>query len=84
MSRGAKTARGLDASGFRERAVPGYRQPQPAAKVLLPGHCHHNALMKMSDEESLLRKMGADVEWLDTGCCGMAGVFGLMKDKFEL
>ncbi len=31
-------------------------------KVLLHGHCHHKALMKMGHEESLLRKMGADVQ----------------------
>ena len=33
-----------------------------AAKVLLHGHCHHKAIMKMTDEESLLRKMGAEVQ----------------------
>jgi Fe-S oxidoreductase len=36
----------------------------------------------MGDEESLLRKMGADLESLDAGCCGMAGPFGMTKDKF--
>ena len=37
--------------------------------------------MKMSDEESLLRKMGADVQSLDAGCCGMAGPFGLRSEQ---
>src|SRR5439155_9657762 len=69
-------------SEFLEHEAPGYRPPQLAAKVLLHGHCHHKAIMKMSDEESLLRKMGADLESLDAGCCGMAGPFGYTRDKF--
>ena len=32
--------------------------------------------MKMTDEESLLKKMGAQVTSPDAGCCGMAGPFG--------
>jgi Fe-S oxidoreductase len=28
--------------------------------------------------------MGADVNLLDSGCCGMAGAFGFEKDKFEI
>jgi Fe-S oxidoreductase len=40
--------------------------------------------MKMNDEESLLRKMGADLCSIDSGCCGMAGPFGFEKDKFAL
>ena len=63
---------------------PDYQPPQLSAKVLLHGHCHHKALMKMSDEESLLRKMGADLQSIDSGCCGMAGPFGFEKDKYEV
>ena len=40
--------------------------------------------MKMSDEESVLRKMGAEVHALDAGCCGMAGAFGLVADTFAV
>jgi len=28
--------------------------------------------------------MGAEVQSLDSGCCGMAGPFGFQKDKFEV
>jgi Fe-S oxidoreductase len=52
--------------------------------VLLHGHCHHKAIMKMKDEESLLRKMGADLSAPDAGCCGMAGPFGFEKDKYAV
>ncbi len=40
--------------------------------------------MKLGDEESLLRRMGADVHSLDSGCCGMAGPFGFAADKFAV
>ena len=71
-------------SEFLEHHAPGYQAPQLARKVLLHGHCHHKALMRLSDEESLLRKMGADLQSIDSGCCGMAGPFGFERDKFAV
>ena len=38
----------------------------------------------MNDELSLLRATGSEVEYLDSGCCGMAGPFGFEKEKFEV
>jgi Fe-S oxidoreductase len=40
--------------------------------------------MGMQDELTLLRLTGAEVELLDSGCCGMAGPFGFEKDKYDL
>lgn len=71
-------------SEFLEHHVAGYAPPALASKVLLHGHCHHKALMTMTDEESLLRKMGVDLEPLDAGCCGMAGPFGFAADKYAV
>ena len=71
-------------SEFLEHHAPGYEPPRLARKVLLHGHCHHKSLMKMKDEEMLLRKMGADVESPDAGCCGMAGPFGFEKGKYAI
>ncbi len=71
-------------SEFLERKVPGYAAPAIAGKIVLHGHCHHKAVMKMTDEESLLRKTGADVQSLDAGCCGMAGSFGFDAHKYEV
>jgi Fe-S oxidoreductase len=71
-------------SEFLEKRAPGYVPPRISAKILLHGHCHHKALMKMTDEEKLLRRAGAAVECPDTGCCGMAGPFGFERDKFEV
>ena len=71
-------------SEFLERHAPGFQPPRLDRAVLLHGHCHHKALMKMTDEESLLRKMGAHVTAPDAGCCGMAGPFGFDAEKFDV
>ena len=71
-------------SEFLEHQAPGYEVPQLGQKVLLHGHCHHKSIMKMGDEESLLRKMGADLQSIDSGCCGMAGPFGFEKEKYAV
>jgi Fe-S oxidoreductase len=71
-------------SEFLEHHAPDYEAPQLREKVLLHGHCHHKAIMKLSDEESLLRKMGADLQSIDSGCCGMAGPFGFERDKYAV
>jgi Fe-S oxidoreductase len=63
-------------SEFLERKVDGWRPPSLARKALVHGHCHHKALMKLDDEESVLEKLGLDFEVVDSGCCGLAGSFG--------
>jgi FAD/FMN-containing dehydrogenase/Fe-S oxidoreductase len=71
-------------SEFLQHQAPGYQPPQWSQKLLLHGHCHHKAIMKMTDEEALLRRMGTAPESLDAGCCGMAGPFGFDKDKYAI
>ena len=61
-----------------------YQPPQLSQKLLLHGHCHHKAIMKMTAEEELLRKMGSDLKTLDAGCCGMAGPFGFEEKKYAV
>ncbi|HEY7169242.1 MAG TPA: FAD-linked oxidase C-terminal domain-containing protein [Vicinamibacterales bacterium] len=63
---------------------PGYEAPRLSRRVMLHGHCHHKAVMKMSAEESLLRKTGADLQPLDAGCCGMAGPFGFAAEHYAM
>ena len=40
--------------------------------------------MGLSAEQELLKRMGADFEVLDSGCCGMAGSFGFEKDHYDV
>ncbi len=55
------------------------------AQVLLHGHCHHKAVFGgPKSEMALLRKAGAQVEMIETTCCGMAGPFGFEAEKIEI
>jgi FAD/FMN-containing dehydrogenase/Fe-S oxidoreductase len=71
-------------SEFLQKHAPGYQPPHLSQKLLLHGHCHHKAIMKMTDEEALLRRTGSDVKALDAGCCGMAGPFGFAREKYAV
>jgi Fe-S oxidoreductase len=51
--------------------------------VLLHGHCHQKALVGTGPTERLLG-LAADVEVVDSGCCGMAGLFGYEKGHYEV
>lgn len=71
-------------SEFLERHAPGYQPARIEKKILLHGHCHQKALIGMRHAEALLRKTGANLQVLDSGCCGMAGPFGFEKDRFPI
>jgi Fe-S oxidoreductase len=71
-------------SEFLERQAPQFQPPRLERNVLVHGHCHHKALMKMVDEESILKKMGAQMTAPDAGCCGMAGPFGFDAHKYDV
>jgi Fe-S oxidoreductase len=73
-------------SEFLEQFAPNEVFPIPklARKALIHGHCHHKAIMKMTAEEAVLRRMGIDFTAPAPGCCGMAGAFGFEKEKYEI
>jgi Fe-S oxidoreductase len=73
-------------SEFLERELGQNAAPLPQfhRKALLHGHCHHKSLMKMTAEESLLRRLGIDFTAPAPGCCGMAGSFGFERDKYAV
>jgi Fe-S oxidoreductase len=53
--------------------------------VLLHGHCHQKALVGTGPtEKALSLAPGADVEVVDSGCCGMAGLFGYERHHYEV
>jgi FAD/FMN-containing dehydrogenase/Fe-S oxidoreductase len=69
---------------FLSKKVTAYKPPALNARVVLHGHCHHKAIARFEEEQELLEAMGADVETLDSGCCGMAGSFGFEAGHYEL
>ncbi|HEV3510489.1 MAG TPA: FAD-linked oxidase C-terminal domain-containing protein [Candidatus Sulfotelmatobacter sp.] len=69
---------------LEQKLQPGATLPQLPRRALLHGHCHHKSIMKMTAEESLLRRVGIDFQSPAPGCCGMAGSFGFEHDKYEI
>ena len=71
-------------SEFLEHKAPHFALPKLNRKALIHGHCHHKSVMKMTDEESVLKKMNLDFYAPAPGCCGMAGSFGFEADKYHV
>jgi Fe-S oxidoreductase len=71
-------------SEFLDRHAKDFPIPKLARKALVHGHCHHKAIMKMTAEEAVLRRMGVEFTAPAPGCCGMAGAFGFEKEKYAV
>ena len=71
-------------SEFVEKKAAGLRLQAIGGRALLHGHCHHKAIMKMRDEEAVLRRLGVDFHSPAPGCCGMAGAFGFEKRNYDI
>ena len=70
-------------SEFIEQRAPDFPLPPVARRALIHGHCHHKAIMKMTAEESVLKRIGIDFAAPAPGCCGMAGTFGFEESTYE-
>jgi len=58
--------------------------PSLKRKAIVQSHCHDKSVRKFDAEETLLRKIGLDLEHPDSGCCGMAGAFGFEKQHYDI
>jgi glycerol-3-phosphate dehydrogenase subunit C len=53
--------------------------------VAIHAHCHAKSLLEPAFMAPLVERLpGRTAKLLDTGCCGMAGAFGMMESKREL
>ena len=53
--------------------------------VVIHAHCHAKSILNPAFMVRLVEKLpGRTAKLLDTGCCGMAGAFGMMAAKREL
>ncbi|MGA3283669.1 MAG: FAD-linked oxidase C-terminal domain-containing protein [Verrucomicrobiota bacterium] len=54
-------------------------------QMVIHAHCHAKALANPDRMRQLAERLPArTVSLLDTGCCGMAGAFGMLESKYEL
>lgn len=52
-------------------------------EIVAQPHCHHYSVMGWSADRALLDRLGATVTQL-SGCCGLAGNFGMEKGHYEV
>jgi len=71
-------------SEFLQQKANHYDLPKLNDKAIVQGHCHHKSVLKLDDEKSVIDKLGLKAEFLNSGCCGMAGSFGFESDKFDV
>jgi Fe-S oxidoreductase len=70
---------------FLEKKARDFKIPELKRKAIVHGHCHHKAIVGMDEEEKMFGKMKLDYEFLDDGCCGLAGYFGYETgDHYEI
>ena len=64
---------------------PGYQPPRlDGTSGVAQVHCHQHAVLGWDADRALLEQTGADVERLDSGCCGLAGNFGFTAGHGEV
>lgn len=67
------------------RAPEALRLKQTSVNVAIHVHCHTKALTNPAYTHRLATRVtNSRVTYLDTGCCGMAGAFGMLGSKYEL
>ncbi|MFC3609280.1 (Fe-S)-binding protein [Stutzerimonas tarimensis] len=60
-------------------------QALPGGESLVHGHCHQKAVGAMKSMRKVLKLVpGHEFRLLDSGCCGMAGTFGLEREHAAL
>ncbi|CAN5584362.1 FAD-binding and (Fe-S)-binding domain-containing protein [soil metagenome] len=65
-------------------ATPGWTPPDlTGVDVVAQPHCHHHAVLGWSADAALLASTGATVTRL-SGCCGLAGNFGVEIGHYEV
>jgi FAD/FMN-containing dehydrogenase/Fe-S oxidoreductase len=53
----------------------------PVGEVAVHGHCHAKALSDARRVVDVVNRLpGGSGRWLEAGCCGMAGAFGMLTD----
>jgi len=74
---------------FVETVLEGHpdalRFTETPARVLIHAHCHAKALRDTACSQRLAARLpGRQVTLLQTGCCGMAGAFGMLEENYDL
>jgi FAD/FMN-containing dehydrogenase/Fe-S oxidoreductase len=66
------------------RHTPGWRPPPLPVHALIQTHCHQHAVLGAAADHAVLDEAGVRAEFLDSGCCGLAGNFGFEQGHYEV
>lgn len=61
-----------------------YTPPKLDCNILVHAHCHQKSLFGTKGDVALLTALGAKANYIDSGCCGMAGSFGFNPEHVEI
>ncbi|HVT76063.1 MAG TPA: (Fe-S)-binding protein, partial [Acidimicrobiales bacterium] len=65
--------------------TPGWEPPAlDGTRVRVQTHCHQHAILGNQADVSILEAAGADLDVLDSGCCGLAGNFGFERGHYDV
>jgi Fe-S oxidoreductase len=82
--RAADVARGVFTLAELLAHTEGYQPPDlSGTAVVVQPHCHHASVLGFEADIALLNRTGASVKRL-SGCCGLAGNFGVEKGHYEV
>ena len=70
---------------FLDSKVPELDLKPVSGTALVHGHCHQKSFDQMTHVKNLLDRIpGMTYSIINSGCCGMAGVFGYERDTYRL
>jgi Fe-S oxidoreductase len=83
-ARSAPTARAVHTLAEFLAGDPAWQAPDRRGRtVIVQPHCHQHAIMGYDTDREILAKTGATVTET-TGCCGLAGNFGMQLGHYEI
>jgi FAD/FMN-containing dehydrogenase/Fe-S oxidoreductase len=67
-----------------QHAPEGWEPPKLRRRAIVHSHCHQDATMGFDPDRRMIERMGIEAEFLDSGCCGMAGSFGFEASHYDI
>jgi len=74
----------LTLAEFLDRHAPDVEFGELNIPAMTQQHCHQHAVLGNDADERVLRRIGVDNRTLDSGCCGLAGNFGVERGHYEV
>jgi FAD/FMN-containing dehydrogenase/Fe-S oxidoreductase len=64
--------------------TPQLRADGGRPKAIVQTHCHQHSVLGFEADTALMTRIGLDAQVLDSGCCGLAGNFGMTREHRDV